>query len=88
MSSSSAGRRKSSSSSEQAGMRKRAHLLLFLPWSFLGASLELPSSFQPLEAEKKFLGRGWVVKNDSSVISFVKESRLIMFSYLNEGDLE
>ena len=30
---------------------------------------------------------GWV-KNDSSVISLVKESKLLTFSYLNEGDLE
>ena len=33
-------------------------------------------------------GGGWVVKSDSSVISLVKESRLLTFSYLNEGDLE
>ena len=36
---------------------------------------------------------GWVVgggggENDSSVISLVKESRLLTFSELNEGDLE
>ena len=31
---------------------------------------------------------GWLVKSDSSVISLVKESKLITFSYLNESDLE
>ena len=39
-----------------------------------------PSSFRPPEAEKKFVG--WVGggENDSSVISLVKESRLLTFS--------
>ena len=33
-------------------------------------------------------GWWWVVKSDSSVISLVKESRLLTFSELNEGELE
>ena len=40
-----------------------------------------PAHFDHWKLRKKFVGEWWwVVKNDSSVISLVKESRLLTFS--------
>ena len=50
-----------------------------------------PAHFDHWKLRKSFLGGWWwwwVVKSDSSVISLVKESKLLTFSYLNESDLE
>ena len=47
--------------------------------------------FDHWKLRKSFWWWWWVVvggKNDSRVISLVKESKLLTFSYLNESDLE
>ena len=48
-----------------------------------------PTHFDHWKLRKSFwVGGWWWWKSDSSVISLVKESKLLTFSYLNESDLE
>ena len=47
-----------------------------------------PTHFDHWKLRKSLLVVGGGGENDSSVISLVKESKLLTFSYLNESDLE